>query len=78
MKIFFHEFKELTQGQAHTVKIILQNLSIETSQLMIFNIDTFYDGGTDRINFYDQGLNFLDVFNAKGDHWSFAKENPKK
>ena len=31
---------------------------------MIFNIDTFYDGGTDRINFYDQGLNFLDVFNA--------------
>ena len=61
-----------TKGQAETVKQGLDAFSvIENEPLLIFNIDTIRT----RLNIQipTDAAAWLEVFKAKGDHWSFAE-----
>ncbi|WP_318495747.1 glycosyltransferase family 2 protein [Photobacterium leiognathi] len=73
--ISFHivVLQEETRGQAETVYLGLQNLSMNDFEpITVFNIDTF------RPNFQypdltQLGDGYLEVFQGSGDNWSFAK-----
>lgn len=68
-----------TEGQAHTVALGLEKANIQDDEsILIFNIDTF------RPNFelpqeidFDTVDGYLEVFEAKGDHWSFVLSKDK-
>lgn len=63
-----------TKGQAETVYIGLKDF-MSDEPLFIFNIDTFRPGFSkpDFINVCD---GYLEVFEAKGEQWSFAEPGP--
>jgi len=71
--------KSETEGQAHTVSLGLEIAKIDNNEeILIFNIDTF------RPNFLlPKELDFstidgyLEVFEAKGEHWSFVLPESK-
>ncbi len=83
MKIDSYELVNLdfeTDGQAHTVSLGLEKANIKnTENILIFNIDTF------RPDFHlPEELDFntidgyLEVFEAPGEHWSFALPKNEK
>lgn len=61
---------ESTKGQADSVRLGLQFCEIDKS-LLIFNIDTIHLGLDPDFTFNTEGM--IETFEAKGDHWSFAK-----
>lgn len=63
----------VTKGQAESVYLAIQYAEINnTSEVFIFNIDSFYTKFRINIDCCD---GYLDVFEGLGDHWSFAKLN---
>ncbi len=67
-----------TAGQAETVALGLRDSSTNAqTPVTIFNIDTFRPGFTHPKTF-DVGAvdGYLEVFEAPGDHWSFARSAP--
>lgn len=67
-KIIILDF--VTKGQAESTYLALQHAEIRnTSEVFIFNIDSFYKKYRIIIDCCD---GYLDVFNGLGDHWSFA------
>lgn len=61
-----------TRGQAETVAHGLEDLQLRTGSITIFNIDTF------RPHFVysslrSRGAGYLEVFQGKGENWSFVK-----
>lgn len=67
IKIFDHD----THGQADTVFRGLQDVDVDES-LYIFNIDTFRPGfSKPAVSKVCDG--YLEVFEGKGDHWSFVE-----
>lgn len=71
------QLDELTDGQATTALLALQNCNDDES-IMIYNIDTYVETGELKYNDID-GDGYIPCFNAPGEHWSFVKtdENGK-
>lgn len=67
-----------TKGQAETVAMGLrQSNSTDQIPVTIFNIDTFRPGFTYPDTFSVRDVDgYLEVFEAPGDHWSFARPEP--
>ena len=61
-----------TRGQAETVYLGLQAVAADNGPITIFNIDTFRPGFIfpEEIAQWD---GYLEVFEGKGDNWSFAR-----
>ncbi len=68
-----------TTGQAETVEIGLASANANTTHpLTVFNIDTFRPGFTYPDAFDVSRIDgYLEVFQGKGDHWSFARPDPR-
>lgn len=69
------ELSKPTSGQAETVAIGLRSKrKFKELPILIFNIDTFRPGYEFPTTFDLEGIDgYLEVFEAQGDHWSFAK-----
>ena len=63
-----------TKGQASSVYQALQRTRFSIHNLLIFNIDTIHLD-FDHTFYQNTNNHSLEVFKAKGDHWSFAKTN---
>lgn len=72
-KLVFFPIVSETSGQAETAYLATSSISESKDQpLMIFNIDSFYDGIRSHIDLYNNKQTFIDLFCEKGSHWSFA------
>ncbi|MAC81917.1 MAG: capsular biosynthesis protein [Rhodobacteraceae bacterium] len=67
-----------TAGQAETVALGLRRAKVpDDTPLTIFNIDTFRPGFAPPTGFDPASVDgYLEVFEAPGDHWSFARPHP--
>ncbi len=67
--------KAVTSGQAETVRIAIDAANIaEADPIVIFNIDTFQSDFILPEFLGDNDVDgYLEVFKAKGDHWSFIE-----
>ncbi|MEM8790944.1 MAG: glycosyltransferase family 2 protein [Pseudomonadota bacterium] len=67
-----------TAGQAETVALGLrQSDTVDQTPVTIFNIDTFRPGFAHPNTFALECVDgYLEVFEAPGDHWSFARPEP--
>lgn len=72
------EIDHLTSGQAETVYQALLKYPDE-SAILVFNIDTYLKISSAELNEASFGNldGWLQLFNAPGEHWSFAKLNEK-
>ena len=72
-ELVFVPLLEETSGQAETAyKAISLLPATKDQQLMIFNIDTFYQNIQSHVALYKKKQSFIDLFCEKGSHWSFA------
>lgn len=66
-----HTLTHETQGQAHTVALGLDNVTIRDDEpVYIFNIDTFRYGFK-KPELAQAVAGYLEVFRGEGEHWSF-------
>ena len=65
------EINALTDGQATTAMLAAPFWN-KTSELMIYNIDTYVEAGQMNTS-KTAGEGFIPCFHAPGDHWSFVK-----
>lgn len=64
------ELSEATDGQA-TTALLAQEYWDENSALLVYNIDTYVEGG-EMCSKQLKGDGFLPCFQGEGDHWSFV------
>lgn len=70
------ELTEESQGQAHTVMMMLEQLALGDSDgFSVHNVDTGINYNLD--NSYTKNSNQIDVFESDGDQWSFVEPADK-
>lgn len=79
INIFWLEIDHLPNGQLMTAIIALENFKLE-GNLIVHNCDTAFEMDARQITTLVKDINknyaFFPVFEAKGDHWSFAETMP--